>query len=82
MEIKKVFKPKVDKNHRYCVAVPAEGKRMMSIQSYETLELLREGYKHWQEYSAKNKITAPFPIEIVVESGRIRVLTDILNEKN
>lgn len=72
------FKPSVDKEHKYAVAVPVEGGSVVPIQSYETLEQLRKGYQDWQQYASDRKITGTVPIEFIDASGKCRVLTDLL----
>lgn len=54
-----VFKPKVDGQHEFAVAVPA-GKTMFMIETYATREYLRIEYERWKEYAAKHGITKPF----------------------
>jgi hypothetical protein len=76
-----VFKPQVDMELKYAVAVPAEGGIVMPVQSYETMEQLREGYKTWQQFASGRGITKPVPIEFVDKTGKCRVLTDLLSQE-
>ncbi len=72
------FKPQLDSEYKYAVAVPIEGEKVVPIQSYETLEQLKEGYQTWLQYATERKITKPLPIEFLDKSGKCQVLTDIL----
>ena len=73
------FEPKVDKKHKYAVAVPTGLGVVISIQSYETPKQLKKGYKFWQKYASERKITNPVPIEFLDKNGKCKVLTDVLN---
>ncbi len=68
----------VDKKHKYAVAVPAQGGIVVPIQSFETLEQLRDAYRTWQNYASYMRITKPVPIEFSDKEGKCRVLTDLL----
>ena len=71
------FKPEWNKEHKYARAVPA-GKDVFPIQSYATLEQLKEGYQNWQNFSSKRNITKPVPIEFLDKDGKCKVLTDLI----
>ena len=70
------FEPKIRPGDRYAVVVPAEGRLLIIIETYPSLEQLETGYRHWRRYSADGKLTSPFPIEIV--DSRPRVLRDLI----
>lgn len=74
-------KPWTNKNHRYAVAVQANGCSTL-LESYETLEQLKEGYRDWKEFASKRKTAEPVPIEFIKiegRNGKCRVLTDLIN---
>jgi len=72
------FEPEVDMEQKYAIAVTAEGGIVVPIQSYDTLEQLKEGYSTWKKYASERQITKPVPIEFLDKSGKCKVLTDIL----
>ena len=76
-----IFEPEMDENHRYALAVPTEIKVMRLLATYETIDLLRKGYEQWKRYADSKGIRGPYPIEILDESRKSRILTDIVNGK-
>lgn len=75
-----IFKPQVNAEHKYAVAVPAQGGVVVPIQSFETLEQLKEGYRAWRQYATERDITSPVPIEFLDKSGKCKALIDIIKD--
>jgi hypothetical protein len=75
-----VFRPEWNINHRYAVALKIAGGGVCPIQSYEKLEELKAGYKSWYEDAVAKKLTKPIPIEFVDNTGKCKILTDMILE--
>ena len=76
MEIE-IFEPKINKEHKYAVAVPCEGRRLAMIQTFPTQEALEAGYKGWYLHAKTRGITSPVPIEILNREGKCKIIKEL-----
>ena len=75
-----VFKSKTSPEDKYAVGVRVEGGGVMMIETYKTLDMLEDGYKHWYSYALTRQATSPVPIEIVDKSFKCRVLKSMIRK--
>ena len=72
------FEPKIDKNHKFGVAIPSsddKGQRGMSIiETYPNLMELELGYLNWKTYADEKRIVKPYKVEMT-GTGRCRVIS-------
>lgn len=80
-----IFHPKIVPQDKYGVAVKCEGGMNMLIETYSTLNRLKEGYREWFSWALERGYTLPRPVEIVGglqhKRGKVRILTDIIKEE-
>ena len=73
------FKPRIKEEERFAVAVPTEGGIVVVIQTYHNMEQLETGYKDWLKYASQRNITKPYPIELLDDSGKCKILTALVD---
>jgi len=72
------LKLQVKSNQKYAVCVPRVDGRALFIQSYDTKEQLGAGYSFWKKMAEDTHLLGPLPLEILDNTGKCKILTDIL----
>lgn len=75
-----IFKPKVNMEEKFAVAVPVEGGDVCIVQTYKTRTALASAFSKWQKFASTKGLTLPLAIEIVDETMKCKILKDILEE--
>ena len=74
------FEPKVDDSHEFAVATPIQGGGLCIVQTYETRSELAAGFLQWKTFASQRGITEPYPIQIINETMKCKILREMLNE--
>ena len=71
-------RPRIDTREKYGISLLTESGILFLIQSYGSLEQLKESYTSWRQYASNKGVTLPVPIELLDDKGGCKILTDII----
>ncbi len=73
-----IFKPNLNSEQRYAVAIYLGNKTVCSIESYPTEETLENGYRVWSEIAKERNLSKPVPIEFIDADGKCEIREDLI----
>jgi|GEM_PF-3567116 len=75
-----ISKAKINKNHKYAVAIPLVRGDVGLIQTYPGMVELKNGYRSWYNFACSMKVTKPLPVEKTDDDWlKYRVVKEIIN---
>ena len=68
-------------NHKYATALWTDKKIMMMVETYPTIETLEIGYRDYLATAKQKGLTKPWPIELLDETGKCRIVEELILDK-
>jgi hypothetical protein len=75
-----IFRPKINKNHKYGVAIPLVSGNFSLLQTYPDMDELKSGYRSWYNFAWKRGVTKPLPVEKTEDDwSKCSLMKEVIN---